>query len=295
MFKQKDFAKSFGIGLCVLASASLLNGCDEAYDLNNLGGDITIFENGVSAPVGETEKFYLGDFIGENDLLEIDENGRYMISYNGSASTSLSFPSIEVPAMDPEFGKAHLDFYETLRNNPDYSEIVSYIELAAGGSFDHYSSIPEVINPLTGQKIPLMVPEIHAEIPRNLEAFEMDIYDVPEELVSISKITLSDNAAVELSLHAEGLRCTLLTYTQRTALSCGALALVEFLTALAELTELAIKEFILTELTGECTIVEGDDDTCLEAYLVEALLAVAEHPCIVALEGVLEALADGAI
>ena len=209
MFKEKTFAKKFGFGLCVLATAALLNGCDESYDLNNLGGDITLFENGVSAPVGETDKFYLNDFIGENDLIQIDDQGRYMIAYSGNASTSLSFPSIEVPALQPEFASAHLDFFESIKNNPEMSQIITLIEGATGGNFNHYTSIPEVKNPITGERIPLNVSEIHAEIPRNLETFEMDIYDVPEELVSISKIVLGDDAIVELSLHAEGLPKTI--------------------------------------------------------------------------------------
>lgn len=209
MFKKKDYAKKIALGLCVVATASLLNGCDESYNLSELGGDITLFENGVSAPVGETDKFYLNDFIGENDLIKVDEDGRYMISYSGNASTSLSFPGIEVPALQPEFASAHLDFFESIKNNPEMSQIITLIETATGGSFDHYTAIPEVINPITGKKVALNVSEIHAEIPRSLEVFEMDIYDVPAELVSISKIVLGEDAIVELSLHAEGLPQTI--------------------------------------------------------------------------------------
>lgn len=209
MFKKKAFVQRFGLGLCVLATASLLNGCDESYSLNDLGGDITLLENGVSAPVGETEKFYLNDFIGENDLIKIDEDGRYMISYSGNASTSLSIPALDVPAMQPEFASAHLDFFESIRNNPDLQDIITLIETATGGEFDHYNSIPEIKNPLTGENIPLNVNGIHASIPRSLEEFEMDIYDIPKELVSISKVVLGDDATVELSLHAEGLPKTI--------------------------------------------------------------------------------------
>lgn len=208
MFKKKAIVQKLALGLCVLTTASLLNGCDESYSLSNLGGDINLLENGVSAPVGDTEKFYLNDFIGENDLIKIDEDGRYMISYSGNASTSFSIPSLDVPAMQPEFASAHLDFFESIRNNPDLQDIITLIETATGGEFDHYSSIPEIINPINGEKIALNVNGIHAAIPSSLEEFEMDIYDIPKELVSISKVELSDNATVELSLHAEGLPLT---------------------------------------------------------------------------------------
>lgn len=209
MFKGKNIAQRLGLGLCVLATASFLNGCDESYDLNNLGGDVTLFENGVSAPVGETEKFFISDFIGENDLIQVDNDGRYMISYSGNASTSFSFPGIEVPAMKPELGTVYLDFFESLKTNPEYSDIITLIEGAVGGSFDKYTSIPEIVNPVTGEKVALNVNEIHAVIPRKLEDFTMDVNDIPEELVSISKIELSDEAVAELSLHAEGLPKTI--------------------------------------------------------------------------------------
>ena len=94
-----------------------------------------------------------------------------------------------------------------------------------------------------------------------------------------------------LALHAEGLGCTFLTYTERTALCCRALALVELLAALAELLELTVEHLVLAELAGKGTVEEGDDDRGLQPNLVEALLAVAQYPCIVALEGMLEPLA----
>lgn len=209
MFKEKAFVKKLGLGLCVLASVSLLNGCDESYSLSGLEGDISLLKNGISAPVGNTEKFYLNDFIGENDFIKIDEDGRYMISYSGNASTSLSIPSLEVPAMQPNFASAHLDFFESIRNTPELQEIITLIETATGGEFDHYNSIPEIKNPITGENIPLNVNGIHALIPRSLEEFEMDIYDIPKELVGVSQIVMNDNATVELSLHAEGLPKTI--------------------------------------------------------------------------------------
>ena len=206
MFKKKELAKKIGLGMCLIATASLLNGCDETYNLSDLGGDITLFEGGVSAPVGDTEKFYLSDFIEENDLLQVDSLGRYTISYSGDASTSLSFPSVDVPAFEPTFASTHLDFFESVKNSsdPTMQAIVTLIEQYLGSSFDHNSVIPEIKNPLTGENIPLNVPAVHAEIPRAVEEFEMDIYGIPEELVSISKIVLCDNAQVELTLHAEG-------------------------------------------------------------------------------------------
>ena len=203
--KNKTVVKS-GLCLCALAAALLLNGCDESYNLQDLGGDITLFEGGVSAPVGDTEKFYLSDFIEENELLQLDSDGRYVISYSGEASTSLSFPSIDVPAFEPTFASTHLDFFESIKNNPDptISGLATIIETALGTTFDHNSPIPEVKNPLTGENIPLTVPEIHAIIPRALEEFEMDVYNIPEQLVSVKKIELCNNALVELALHAEG-------------------------------------------------------------------------------------------
>ena len=204
MFNKKGIAGKVGFGALAFAATVMMNGCDDSYDLNKLGGDVTLFENGVSAPVGDTDKFYLKDFIEENEFLKVDDQGRYMIEYSGQESTSLSFPVIDVPAIAPVFTSTHLDFFESVRSNPELESLISIIETAMGGDFDHYSAIPEVKNPLTGENIPLVVPGVHAQIERSVERFEIDIYDIPEELISVSSIGLGEGAEVEFSLHAEG-------------------------------------------------------------------------------------------
>ena len=79
MFNKKGIAGKVGFGVLAFAATVMMNGCDDSYDLNKLGGDVTLFENGVSAPVGDTGKFYLKDFIEENEFLKVDDQGRYMV------------------------------------------------------------------------------------------------------------------------------------------------------------------------------------------------------------------------
>ena len=59
-----------------------------------------------------------------------------------------------------------------------------------------------------------------------------------------------------------------------------------------ELPHLAAKHGIFAELAFQTAVVDGDFDARLQTNLLEALLAVTQYPCLVTLEGMLEAFAD---
>ena len=76
----------------------------------------------------------------------------------------------------------------------------------------------------------------------------------------------------------------------------GHLALLVFrlhdATFRTEVLQFAVEHLVLAELAFQTAVVEGNLDAGLQSDLVEALLAVGEHPGVVALELVLQALAD---
>ncbi|MBE6306898.1 MAG: hypothetical protein E7084_04520 [Bacteroidales bacterium] len=206
MFNKKLIARIFGWGTSFVVATALLSGCDKSYDLDQLGGDITLFENGVTAPIGNTDKFYLKDFIEENDLLQTDSvTGNYVIRYSGESATSLSLPSFNIDGYSESFPPVHLDFFESVKNNEQLSGIIDLLEMVG---YYHGDEIPEITNPLTGEREHLIVPSVHAEIEHDVEVFEIDV-PVPEELIDVKNISLGDGAIIEMTFHAEGFPVTL--------------------------------------------------------------------------------------
>ena len=75
------------VALSLIASAvCMTTGCDDTYDINKISGEMQLFENGLSAPAGNTTKFYLTKFIPENDILTV-RNNRYAIHFSSRAIT----------------------------------------------------------------------------------------------------------------------------------------------------------------------------------------------------------------
>ncbi len=173
---------------CTLLVA-LMQSCDETYNLENIGGDIQVFENGLTAPAGSTQKFYLGDFISENATLTVVDGG-YELQYSGSTgSTTFEVPRMHFDEIDPDLSATHLDFYESLHEIPEFAELMD----AAGYTGGPLPHIPG-----------LVAPDAHATIPATTQEFSFSIGGVPEQVINVQNIMFQEGSVVTLSLHAEG-------------------------------------------------------------------------------------------
>lgn len=167
----------------------LLQSCDERYNLDNIGGDVHLFENGLSAPIGSTEKFYLGDFVEENEMLVV-EDGKYVLQYSGQVSSeAIEVPSFSIDEINPTLTTTHLDFVESLNEVPELSAIIESLGYTGGP----LPSIPG-----------LVAPDAHATIAEKIEYFDYTIEGIPAEVINIQSITPGENTLITLSLHAEG-------------------------------------------------------------------------------------------
>lgn len=179
--------------LALISSASLafmFQSCDGTYDLENIGGNVHIFENGLDVPIGSTKKFYLGDFITEDATLVV-QDGRYVLQYNGDAGTkAIEVPTMHFDEVDPNLSTTHLDFYKSLYEIPEIAALMD----AAGYTGGPLPTIPG-----------LEAPDAHAEIPGTTEVFSISINDVPEQVVNVQELTFKDGTIVTLSLHTEGI------------------------------------------------------------------------------------------
>lgn len=194
LFKSKSIRAIYS-GIAFSVVAVTMAGCDETYDLNDLGGDITLFGNGISAPVeGEIEvsvsELLTNDVMG--DYIKIDEKGRYMLNFSGSIEpVTLEIPSLQLDEIDPDLASAHLDFIASLKSNPTIAPLLDAVGYTGG-----------VLPDIPG----LVVPEdvVHALIADATEQYNIVVNNVPEQIVGIKSVVPTQGTVATLSLHAEG-------------------------------------------------------------------------------------------
>ncbi len=172
-----------------VAVAIMMASCDETYDLNKLEGDIHLFENGLSVPVGSTDKFYLEDFMPESDILTVVD-GKYAIKYSGDFETSLELPEMTLDPLTVG-GEAILNFYESLTVVPEIKALLDYVDYTGG-------PIPSVPG------VELIVPKAHAPIHEQVENFRYTITGLPKEIVNFQSASVKEGNMITLRLHAEG-------------------------------------------------------------------------------------------
>lgn len=193
-FKSTIVQSIYLCTLCLFGSTMLV-GCDESYDLDKLGGDITLFENAIAAPIESEMEITVSDLLSNDDLsdlIKVDEKGRYALHFSGSIDPiKLDVPAIDFDEIDPTLASSHLDFLASLKANPTFVEILDRVGYTGG-------PLPEI----PGLQIPEDV--VHAPIADATEHYEFTIKDIPQEVVSISSLKLTDKSTVTLSLHAEG-------------------------------------------------------------------------------------------
>lgn len=104
---------------CMVALVSTTSCVDERYDLDNVSGEIHLFENGVALPLLQTGDLYFDDLISSEDEIVLNEKGVYEIS------TSSEVLSVEMQIVD----KVRIS-----EQNPDFGVIKSYNAIIPTGS-----------------------------------------------------------------------------------------------------------------------------------------------------------------
>ena len=172
--------------------ASIVSCVNEDYDINNINTTVDIYGD-LSFPVGNTEFTPVGDFLeldsNEESVLEIDENGNYIIKFDGN-------PISQSVSIDP------------INISPD--------QLIQNGGFNAKvpvkSKITDILPGIGGSDIdqiplPQIPGEVVAEI--SLKPADTDIYiheniaEAAKTVKAIGKIDLDAPVAVRLSI--EGL------------------------------------------------------------------------------------------
>lgn len=193
LFKNK-FVRTLVSGVVCAIVATITVGCDESYDFSKLGGDVTIFQNGISLPVESELAISLSELLTDSitgDFIKVDEKGRYTLYLSGAVDpVEFEVPAISFDGISPDLGSTHLDFAESILKDPVIGPLLESIGYTGG-------AVPDIEQ--------LVVPEdvVHAVIPAATETFEFVVTDIPQEIVSISEVKL-DGAIATLSLHAEG-------------------------------------------------------------------------------------------
>ncbi|MBQ8424222.1 MAG: hypothetical protein IJY36_08230 [Coprobacter sp.] len=106
--------------LLTLLTALLMWSCvDMAYD-KDIDMKITLAENGVTIPIGETERFTLSKLIDDDEDLKTDDEGNYYIAESASSTTEFasmaSFTIESVNGMSPAINPTYIDVPEELRS-----------------------------------------------------------------------------------------------------------------------------------------------------------------------------------
>lgn len=182
--------KKSGKNLCLLALILLLAvSCDKSYDLNDLSKEIHLFDNGLTAPVGKTGKFYLTDFITETDLLVV-RDGQYVIQYEGNSSSNFSIPKLMLDPIKPSFASSQIDFLASIEDYPEIKSILDAVGYT-GGAFPYIDGLD--------------IQNAYSLIADKTEYFSFEINDIAPEVVNIQSFTPAEGSIINLILHAEGL------------------------------------------------------------------------------------------
>lgn len=184
--KRKRLIKQT-VALSLITSAFYLTtGCDDTYDIQNISGEMQLFGNGLTAPIGNTTQFYLSEFIDDDDIL-IVRDGQYAIQFNGNSATTLSIPSVETNPIAPTFEDANINFLESINRLPGIKEALD----AAG-----YTSGPL-------PQLNIEISDITTSISETTEQFTLDIPDVPAEILGIYSIKPAPQTILTVKLHSD--------------------------------------------------------------------------------------------
>lgn len=190
------FVRTLASGIVCAYLALVTVGCDESYDLSKLGGDVTIFQNGITLPVESEVAISLSELLTDSltgDYIKVDEAGRYVLSISGAVDpVEFEIPKIAMEKVNPELASTHLDFMESIESDPTLSALLDATGYTGG-------ALPDVEQ--------LIVPEnvIHAPIADATQPYSFTVDNMPKELLAIHNVKIHEGTFANLSLHAEGL------------------------------------------------------------------------------------------
>lgn len=184
--KQKHLTKKTVALFLIAGTICLTTGCDDTYDLNKISGDMQLFENGLTAPVGNSTKFYLTEFIEENDILTV-RDGKYAIHFEGNSPTTISIPEVKINPIAPTFEDASINFIESISMLPGMQEALDATGYTSG-------PLPELGIEISG---------IMATIPEKREPISINLPEVPTEIISISSIQAAPQTIFTVTVHSD--------------------------------------------------------------------------------------------
>ena len=185
--KQKHLTKKTVALFLIAGTVCLTTGCDDTYDINKISGDMQLFENGLTAPVGNSTKFYLTEFIEENDILTV-RDGKYAIHFEGNSPTTISIPEVKINPISPSFEDASINFLESISMLPGMQEALDATGYTSG-------PLPELGIEISG---------IMATIPEKSEPISINLPEVPAEIISISSMRPAPQTLINVILHSDG-------------------------------------------------------------------------------------------
>lgn len=185
--KSKKIIKTFLITIGIMSSISCI---DNDYDLEykKLNKNISIFNNGISLPIGNVQKIKLSQFIDidENGIIKEDENGYYISDKGKTDAINIDIDDTNVTndgsSLEQTFSKNNI-FKEIFENsNFKYDKITLPIK---DGNYDQtsYNIIKNVIDE-NEEYFELIL----GEDGKQEEAFKIIINDVPKEIICVNEV-----------------------------------------------------------------------------------------------------------
>lgn len=185
--KSKKIIKTFLITIGIMSSISCI---DNDYDLEykKLNKNISIFNNGISLPIGNVQKIKLSQFIDidEDGIIKEDENGYYISDKGKTDAINIDIDDTNVTndgsSLEQTFSKNNI-FKEIFENsNFKYDKITLPIK---DGNYDQtsYNIIKNVIDE-NEEYFELIL----GEDGKQEEAFKIIINDVPKEIICVNEV-----------------------------------------------------------------------------------------------------------
>ncbi len=203
--------------LSLMSFAILASSCvNDEYDMSgdNLNKDVTLFEDGVTLPLGTTEQIKMKDLLKDvnTDVLQVGENGEYYVDYSGSFEMDKDLASVA--------GLVDVNI-----PNVDLSQDVTFSFFDSGAPVPHFEIV--------------VIDKLETDIKESIEVEFLSAKDMPKELKSLGVITVGEtyiNLAMDASPFMSKLGSAKLT--------------VDFDMTLPEIIRLAGQESNVLKLSG---------------------------------------------
>jgi hypothetical protein len=191
-----------GIVSAVMFFSLLFNSCvDNKYDLKNLSSEMSIGGDSLIMPVGSTDTIKISDFLDEKDveMLKIMENGGYGLSMEDSIDVAI--PKIDqtklkiddqifVESQSLSFGYKSLENFKIPGNSSsaDIERFDTKKRIVKASTLD-----------MTILSTTFQLNTLTADV-KDSTIIDINLSDIPKEIVSLDSIILSDNATLQLSV-----------------------------------------------------------------------------------------------